>query len=153
METMLRKERKEYQKLTALLDQGSDYSAYKAAIQRDERRGCIPWHDVHLHDISVVLRQEEDVEECDKLPLINFEKWTHLKEKALDALRYRDIPPEYEEDGLETAMAYLKRQLQAVSVDDDISRRLQTKSDLLKKNEETMQRDKAARKVGIGSRH
>jgi hypothetical protein len=104
----------------------------------------------HLHDIDVVLRKEADVEERPDGPLINFEKWTHLKEKALDALRYRDIPLEYDEDGLETAMAYLKQQLQHIGINDDFSQRLQLESTRLKREEETMRRDAAMESVGFG---
>jgi len=83
--------------------------------------------DAHLHDIEVVL----------------------LKDKALDATRYRDIPLTYDEDGFETAMAYLTQQLQSVLVDGNFSRRLQNESARLKHNEETMRRVAASRSVGF----
>jgi hypothetical protein len=89
--------------------------------------------DVHLHDIDIVL-QEEDIDEHHEPPLINFEKWDHLKEKALDALRYRDIPMEYE-DGLKTVLAYLKEELQAISVNDEFRQSLQRDSARLKQKE------------------
>jgi len=135
-----------YQKLTAFLD--SNYTTYRTAVHRDNKRGCVPWHDAHLHDIEVVLL-EEDVEDHHEAPLLNFEKWTHLKDKALDATRYRDIPLTYDEDGFETAMAYLTQQLQSVLVDGNFSRRLQNESARLKHNEETMRRVAASRSVGF----
>jgi hypothetical protein len=60
----------------------------------------------------------------------------------LDALRYRDIPLKYSEDGLEAATGYLKQQLQRVTVDDDFSQILQTKSAGLKNAEQAKSRSK-----------
>ena len=164
---MLHKDQRQYHKLTTLIKQESNYSAYKAAVWRDDKRGCIPWHGthfksftlrwadcfgliaVHLHDINVVLQKEADVKEHREAPLINFEKWTHLKEKALAALHHRDIPLEYNEDGLETAMAYLRQQLQPIIISDDFSRRLQIQTVRLELEEETMRRGRAIRLVNL----
>jgi hypothetical protein len=164
---MSHKVERRYQKLSSLLKQESNYNAYRAAVQLDDERGCIPWHgkyskslmsrwthgfeivEVHLHDINTVLQEEKDVEEHHEAPLINFEKWTHLKEKAMDAMRYRDIPLQYDEDGLETAMAYLQRQLQPVTIDDGFSTHLETMSTALRQNEEAMRRPAAGRTVGF----
>jgi hypothetical protein len=165
---MSHREQRRLHKLATLVTPESNYGTYRAAVQRDDKRGCIPWHsthfkyftsrwtdffefiDVHLHDIAIVLQEEKDVEEHHEAPLINFEKWAHLKEKALDAMRYRGIRLEYDEDGLETAMAYLTRQLQPVTIDDDFSRLLQTKSARLRQNEDVIRRDTVKRSVGFG---
>jgi hypothetical protein len=109
--------------------------------------------DTHIHDINTVLREEKDVEDHHEPPLINFEKWTHLKDRALEALCYRDIPPKYSEDGLEAATGYLKQQLQGVSVDDDFSQILQTTSARLKEIEHTRPKSKTVdvmKKTGFG---
>ena len=84
-----------------------------------------------------MLRKEADVEEHPEAPLINFEKWTHLKEKALDATHYCHIRPqdECDEGSLEMAMAYLTRQLQPITIDDDFNRTLQTESNRLRQKE------------------
>ena len=105
--------------------------------------------EVHLHDVKTVLHEERDVEDHHEAPLINFEKWTHLKEKVMDAMRYRDIPLQYDKDGLETAVAYLQRQLQPVSIDDGFSTRLETMSTALRQDEESMRRPAAMRSVGF----
>jgi len=147
-------DQKLHQDLVKLLAQESDYGAYKAAVRSDAKKGCIPWHDAHIHDINTVLREEKDVEDHHEPPLINFEKWAHLKDRALEALRYRDIPPKYSEDGLEAATGYLKHQLQSVTVDDDFSRDLQTRSARLKKIEDTPPKSKTVdvvKKTGFGS--
>lgn len=110
--------------------------------------------DTHIHDINTILREEKDVEDHHEPPLINFEKWTHLKDRALEALRYRDNPPKYSEDGLEAATGYLKQQFQGVTVDDEVSQILQTKSASLKKIEATMPKSKTVdemKKAGFGS--
>lgn len=91
--------------------------------------------EAHLHYIRRIVFQEKDINEDHTPPLINIEKWNHLKEKALDALRYRDISLEYDEDGLETATAFLQRELQAIVVDRNFSQRLNIKSAELKQNE------------------
>ena len=109
--------------------------------------------DVHLDDINIVLQEEETVNSGHELPLINFEKWIHLKEAALDALRYRDLPLECDADGLETAMAWLKWQLQAIPVNDDFSQSLQIKSAKLKQDEDTMGRVHVVGRVGFGDIH
>jgi len=152
-DTMPRSERQEYQKLTTLLEKNSNYGAYRIAVQRDKTKGCIPWHNVHLDDINIVLQEEETVNSGHELPLINFEKWIHLKEAALDALRYRDLPLECDADGLETAMAWLKWQLQAIPVNDDFSQSLQIKSAKLKQDEDTMGRVHVVGRVGFGDIH
>lgn len=102
--------------------------------------------EVHLRDIigdiSVILK-EDDIDNHHELPLINFKKWTRLKEKAFDALRYRDTPPEYNKDGLEMAMAYLEWHLQAVTVGDDYIQSVQTKSARLTEGEVALRRQRA----------
>lgn len=105
--------------------------------------------EAHLHDIGTVLDEERDLEEHDEAPMINFEKWTHLKEKALDAMRYRDIRREYNEDGLDTAMDYLKQQLKPIGIDDEFSAELQVLSDGLRQNEEEIQNNEAMQSVGF----
>jgi hypothetical protein len=105
--------------------------------------------EVHLHDIATILNTERDVEEHDTPPLINFGKWFHLKEKALDALRYRDMPLEYDRNGLEMAVAYLELQLCTVSVDDDFSSSLKMQSARLKKAEETRSRSNQIQSAGF----
>jgi len=140
---MASREQQRYQELTTLLEPQSNYSTYRNAVKRDVTRGCIPWHEVHLHDIAAVLKEEKSVEENDEPPLINFEKWVHLKEKALGALRYRDMPLAYDEDGLEMPMAYLRWQLQAVTVDDGFGQSLKRKSAILKEGEQAKRRDRA----------
>ena len=67
----------------------------------------------------------------------------------MDAMRYRDIPLQYDKDGLETAVAYLQRQLQPVSIDDGFSTRLETMSTALRQDEESMRRPAAMRSVGF----
>jgi len=79
--------------------------------------------------------QEQDAEDNNVPPLINFRKWIHLKEKALEALRYRDIPLNYSEDGLELAIAYLESRLQDVPVGDDYELFVRTESARLAQNE------------------
>jgi len=143
------KSQKQYQKLSSLLKRDSNYKAYRAAIQQDNQKGCIPWYEVHLHDINTVLQEERDIEEHHEPPLINFEKWTHLKETAMDAMRYRDIPLQYDGDNLETAMAYLQQQLEKVTVDDDFYRQLETTSATLCRDEEAMQTSYIERSVGF----
>jgi hypothetical protein len=81
--------------------------------------------------------------------LINVEKWIHLKETALDALRYRDVPLEYDTAGLETAMTWLMRQLEAVTVDDDFGRSLQMQSARLKQDEDSERKVGVVGKVGF----
>jgi hypothetical protein len=105
--------------------------------------------DAHIHEIDTVLQEEKDVEEHHEPPLVNFEKWTHLKKAAMDVLRYRNIPPEYDEDGLETAVAYLKRGLQVVTVDEDFSQLLQAKSAKLERNEKQKRTHNAVQAAGI----
>jgi hypothetical protein len=83
--------------------------------------------------------------------LINFEKWVHLTEKALDAFRYRDLPPAYDADrrGMAMAMAYLGWELRSVSADDVFSQALRDKSARLKQGEETRRRDDALGATGF----
>jgi hypothetical protein len=84
--------------------------------------------------------------------LINFEKWVHLKEKALDAFRYRDFLPAYDADGHGMAMAYIGWELRSVSVDDVFSRALRDRSSRLKRGEETltMRREEARLALALG---
>ncbi|KIM87282.1 hypothetical protein PILCRDRAFT_270801 [Piloderma croceum F 1598] len=147
---MSRKEQQRYQKLATLHKQEYNYRRYRIVVERDATRGCIPWHEVHLHDINTVLR-EKNIEEQDEPPLINFEKWVHLKEKALDAFRYRDFPPAYDADGHGMAMAYLGWELRSVSAGDVFSQALKDRSFRLKRGEETltMRGEEARRATGF----
>ena len=104
---------------------------------------------MHLHDIATILNTERDVEEHDMPPLINFGSWFHLKEKALDALRYRGMPLEYDKNGLEMAVAYLELRLHMVSVDDNFSSSLKMQSARLKKAEETRSRSNQIHSAGF----
>lgn len=98
-----------------------------------------------------MLLEEKDVENHPEAPLINFEKWTHLKQKAMGAVRYRDTPPQYNEGGLETTIAYLQQQLEPVTTDDGFAQLLENKSRRLARDEDALRRSVAARSVGIGS--
>lgn len=91
--------------------------------------------DAHLQDIYTILQEEANIDEHHDPPLINFEKWDHLKEKAFDALQYQDIPLEYDKDVPNTVLADLKAELQAVSVNDDFSQSLRDESVRLKQTE------------------
>jgi len=146
LQAMPSREQKQYQTFATIVDSKSNYSAYRKTAQRDAERGCIPWHEVHLRDIigdiSVILK-EDDIDNHHELPLINFKKWTRLKEKAFDALRYRDTPPEYNKEGLEMAMAYLEWHLQAVTVGDDYIHSVGTESARLTKDEAAWGRQRA----------
>ena len=81
--------------------------------------------------------------------MINFERWVHLKEKALDALRYRDLPLAYEADRPRMAMAYLQWQFRSVTVDDVFSQTIRNRSAELKRGEEERRRDDALWAVGF----
>jgi len=149
--TMASAEQKRYRKLTTLLKRESNYSTYRTVVEQDGTRGCIPWHEVHLHDINTVLK-EKNIEERDEPPLINFEKWVHLKEKALGALRYRDLPLAYDTDSScpRMAMAYLQWQLRSVTVDDVFDQVVRDMSTRLKRSEEQRpRRDDAISVVGF----
>ena len=52
------------------------------------------------------MRNEKDVDEQHRPPLINFEKWAHLKGEAMSALQYRDVPLILEGEGVEMAMEW-----------------------------------------------
>ena len=82
--------------------------------------------------------------------MINFEKWAHLKEKALDALKYRDLPLAYNTDCLKMAMAYLQWQLRSVTVDDAFSQVVRNRSAALMRGEEGRHRGGALWKSGFG---
>jgi len=134
-ERMLPEERRRYQKLVNFLKSDSNYHTYRRALSKVGSRGCIPWHVVHLRDIHDIMREERDVDEQHVPPLINFEKWAHLKEKAMSALRYRDVPFPFSDRDVRAAMEYLKKGLQSVSVGEDFSQVLQKNSEKLVKNE------------------
>lgn len=149
--TMPNAEQKRYRKLTTLLKRESNYSTYRTVVEQDGTKGCIPWHDIHLHDINTVLK-EKNIEERDEPPLINFEKWVHLMEKAVGALRYRDLPLAYDTDSScsRMAMAYLQWQLRSVTVDDAFDRVVRDSSTRLKQREEQRpRRDDAISVVGF----
>jgi hypothetical protein len=150
-------ERQHYKKLADFLKPDSDYRAYRKALSKCESRGCIPWHGahfwldlrlgltillptvVHLHDIDTVIRHQKDVDEQQELPLINFEKWTHLKNQAVSALRFRDVPFAYE--GFEMALKYLNKGLQDIGTGEEFSQVLQANSTKLKENEDSLRRE------------
>ena len=90
---------------------------------------------VHLRDIHDIMQGEKDVDEQHDPPLINFEKWAHLKEKVMSALQYRDVPFPFDERAVQAAMGYLKNGLHSVSVGEGFSRVFQTNSEKLMKNE------------------
>jgi hypothetical protein len=48
----LRDKRRQYRMLAALLKEDSNYSAYKAAIQRDTRNAYIPWHGMQMKNLT-----------------------------------------------------------------------------------------------------
>lgn len=95
---------------------------------------------VQLNDFSKIIRDEVDVDEQHEPPLLNFEKWTRLKRQAMSALRFRDVPFEYEQDGLGIAVEYLKMGLRSVSMKDDIEQSLRRRSDKIQRHEAPMQR-------------
>lgn len=94
-----------------------------------------------------MLLEEKDVENHPEAPLINFEKWTHLKQKAMGAVRYRDMPPQHDEGGLATTIAYLQQHLRLVTTDDGFAQRLKATSSRLAQNEDDLRGSKAIRSV------
>jgi hypothetical protein len=95
---------------------------------------------VQLHDFSKIIRDEVDADEQHEPPLLNFEKWTHLKRQAMSTLRFREVPFVYKQDGLGIAVEYLKMGLRSVSMKDDIEQSLRRKSEKLQRHEAPMQR-------------
>ena len=93
---------------------------------------------VHLHDINTILREQEDVDDHHDPPLINFQKWAHLKAKAMSTLQHHGRPPAYNEEGLGTAMEYLKAGLQDVSTEEYFHELLRANSEKLRENEERL---------------
>jgi hypothetical protein len=92
---------------------------------------------VHLHDIDTIIRDQRDVDEQHDPPLLNLEKWAHLKDQAMSAIRYCDVPFAYEETGLGMAVEYLKKALQRAGAEVD-ARVLQENSATLKGNENSL---------------
>ena len=79
--------------------------------------------------------QEKDVDDQYNPPLINFDKWAHLKERAISASQYRNVPFTFDERDIQAAMAYLMKALEGIRVGEDFSRDLQKNSEKLAKNE------------------
>ena len=73
------------------------------------------------HDIHDIMQKEKDVDEKHDLPLINFEKWAHLKEKAMSALQYHDVPFSFDGHDIQVAMDYLKKGLQDIGVGENFN--------------------------------
>jgi hypothetical protein len=94
------------------------------------------------------MQKEKGVDEQHDPPLINFGKWAHLKEKAMSALQYRDVPFPFDE----RAMDYLKKGLQNIRVGEDFSRVLQANSKKLVKNENLARCNvgEATKRAGFG---
>lgn len=119
--------------------------------------------DAHLHGVRIVLRGEQDVDEDHEPPLLNFDKWTHLKEMAMDPLRYRDAHLKKKSietlrgsnikssgDELRRAMGYLHRVLPGDIVDGHCSSLLQMEASTPKGGKQQMKRAAAVRAVGFG---
>ena len=98
------------------------------------------------------MEKEKDVDEQYNPPLVNFDKWAHLKEKAISALQYRDVPFQFDERDIRAAMDYLKKGLQDIRVGEDFSRVLQMNSEKLAKNENLARGDvrEATNRAGFG---
>jgi hypothetical protein len=107
---------------------------------------------VHLRDIQDIMQKEKDVDEQHDPPLINFGKWAHLKEKAMSAFQYRDVPFPFDERDTRAAMDYLKKGLQDIRVGEDFSRVLHANSKKLVKNENLARGDvrEATNRAGFG---
>jgi hypothetical protein len=98
------------------------------------------------------MQNEKDVDEKPDSPLINLEKWAHLKEKAMSALQYRDVRFPFDGGDGRAAMSYLKKCLQDIRVGEDFNQILQANSKKLAKNE-TLAKDEvkeAANRAGFG---
>jgi hypothetical protein len=109
---------------------------------------------IDLHDINGIMwdQNHKDVDERRNPPLLNFEKWARLKDQAMSALRYRDSPFAYEEQGLESATRYLKNGLQSVSLGEEFARTLLANSAKLVKDENTLRGEKAEEIAGFRRR-
>jgi len=102
-----------------------------------------------MHDIDTIIQTEKNVDEHHEPPLLNFEKWTHLKDQAISTMRYRDVLFAYEKQGLGMAMAYLTRELQIANTGEDLSLVFRKKAARLKKKEGPLMGVIAAKKAGF----
>jgi hypothetical protein len=93
---------------------------------------------VHLHDIDTIIRDQRDVDEQHDPPMLNLEKWARLKDQAMSAIRYRDVPFAHGKKDLGMALEYLKEALHRVGAEVD-ARLLQENSAKLKGNEISLQ--------------
>jgi hypothetical protein len=151
---MPREERKEYKKLSKFLKPSQNYREYRKALGKCELNNRLPWHGVysypnfvlgltvllpvvvHLHDIKTVMR-EDDVDVRFEPPLVNFEKWAHLKDVAMSSLCYGNMPLAYAGD-LGMAMEYLKKGLQSVGAEEAVGDTLKRNSARLKEEEDKL---------------
>jgi hypothetical protein len=128
----------------------NSYSEYKQCLSKCESKGCVPWHGTHvcvighwfltaflylvvdLYDINHTINNQVDVDDQHDPPLINFEKWAHLKCQATSALRHLDVPFKCRQEGIGNAVEYLKMGLRSVSVNGDLEDILTKRSKKLK---------------------
>ena len=98
--------------------------------------------DSHLRNIRAIIQDVRDVDEQQSPPMLNCEKWIALKNAAMSAVRFQDMPHMYESLSadrqrlVEEAVRYLHAGLRRVDPEEDITQDLLSKSERLKASEE-----------------
>jgi hypothetical protein len=92
---------------------------------------------VDLVDIHTVIREKKDVYDEHDPPLLNIEKWAHLKMLAMSAHKY-EVPQVRRDSSLESAKHYLLDRLHCIAPGEELDRDLKTKSVALRRQEKTL---------------
>ncbi|KAF4576870.1 hypothetical protein EYR36_000532 [Pleurotus pulmonarius] len=97
-----------------LKDFVDDAKAYRTALRQcvDQQTPCIPWLELHLHDLATVFTRHPQVKEEDGRVLVNFERYTKFTEKLKEITRCK--PPDLENYRGQGQLAYLEHQLRNV---------------------------------------
>ncbi|KAF9496004.1 hypothetical protein BDN71DRAFT_1446698 [Pleurotus eryngii] len=97
-----------------LKDFVEDVKAYRTVLWQcvEQQTPCIPWLELHLHDLATVFAHHSQIKEEDGRVLVNFERYTKFTEKLKEITRCK--PPDLESYRGQGQLAYLEHQLRNV---------------------------------------
>ncbi|EFI28427.1 TKL/TKL-ccin protein kinase [Coprinopsis cinerea okayama7 len=138
--------------IVSILYPMDDYAAYRSALREihDPQYAdyCIPWLELHLDQLALLLRENSRVVEIDHHPLINFKRYLEYVKQFKSVLGF--TPADLEEYRDQGQLAYLEHQLAGIEVTDSADDEMMKRSLELEQGETKLYEHRVLERQSLG---